>query len=93
MKEFYRHPFAQSCKRVSKALYVQCYRNGACSTEKQKRLYQIFATKCIRQEKAHSREYLKWAHQQAAERWEGYEGPKSYAQVFKETMARLKNRG
>lgn len=91
MKEFYRHPFGQSCKRVSKALYVECYRNGACSTEKQKRLYQIFATKCIRQEKAHSREYLKWAHQQTAQRWEGYEGAKTYAQVFKETLASIRN--
>ena len=91
MKEFYRHPFGQSCKRVSKALYVECYRNGACSTEKQKRLYQIFATKCIRQEKAHSREYLKWAHQQTAERWEGYEGTKTYAQVFKETLAAIRS--
>lgn len=91
MTEFYRHPFGQSCKRVSKALYVECYRNGACSTEKQKRLYQIFATKCIRQEKAHSREYLKWAHQQTAQRWEGYEGPKTYAQVFKDTLAMIRN--
>jgi hypothetical protein len=92
MTEFYRHPFGQSCKRVSKALYVECYRNGACSTEKQKRLYQIFATKCIRQEKAHSREYLKWAHQQAAKQWEGYEGPKTYAQVFKETLAAIRTK-
>lgn len=91
MTEFYRHPFGQSCKRVSKALYVECYRNGACSTEKQKRLYQIFATKCIRQEKAHSREYLKWAHQKASEKWEGYEGKKSYAQIFKETLAAIKS--
>ena len=91
MTAFYRHPFGQSCKRVSKALYVECYRNGACSTEKQKRLYQIFATKCIRQEKAHSREYLKWAHQKTAERWQGYEGPKSYAQVFKETLAGIRS--
>jgi hypothetical protein len=91
MKEFYRHPFGQSCKRVSKALYVECYRNGACSTEKQKRLYQIFASKCIRQEKAHSREYLKWAHQQTAKQWEGYEGPKTYAQVFKETLAMIRS--
>jgi hypothetical protein len=91
MTEFYRHPFGQSCKRVSKALYVECYRNGACSTEKQKRLYQIFATKCIRQEKAHSREYLKWAHQQTAQRWEGYEGPKTYAQVFKDTLAMIRS--
>ena len=91
MTEFYRHPFGQSCKRVSKALYVECYRNGACSTEKQKRLYQIFATKCIRQEKAHSREYLKWAHQQTAQRWEGYEGTKTYAQVFKETLAMIRS--
>jgi len=92
MTEFYRHPFGQSCKRVSKALYIECYRNGACSTEKQKRLYQIFAGKCIRQEKAHSREYLKWAHQQTAQRWEGYEGPKTYAQVFKETLAAIRTK-
>lgn len=91
MTEFYRHPFGQSCKRVSKALYVECYRNGACSTEKQKRLYQIFATKCIRQEKVHSREYLKWAHQQTAQRWEGYEGTKTYAQVFKETLVMIRS--
>jgi hypothetical protein len=93
MTEFYRHPFGQSCKRVSKALYVECYRNGACSTEKQKRLYQVFAGKCIRQEKAHSREYLKWAHQQAAKRWKEYEGPKSYAQIFKETLAAIRSSG
>ncbi len=91
MTEFYRHPFGQSCKRVSKALYVECYRNGACSTEKQKRLYQVFAGKCIRQELAHSREYLKWVHQQTAKRWEGYAGTKSYAQVFKETLAAIRN--
>ncbi|MBK8968605.1 MAG: hypothetical protein R3D58_07155 [Saprospiraceae bacterium] len=90
MKEFYRHPFGQSCKRVSKALYVECYRNGTCSTEKQKRLYQVFAGKCIRQEKAYSREYIKWLHQKTAERWEGYRGPKSYAQVFKEVIASIR---
>ncbi len=90
MTELYRHPFGQSCKRASRALYVECYRNGVCSTEKQKRLYQIFAGKCIRQEMAHSREYLKWAHQQTAKRWEGYEGQKSYAQIFKETLATIR---
>lgn len=91
MAEFYRHPFGQSCKRVSKALYVECYRNGACSTEKQKRLYQVFAGKCIRQEKAYSRGYLKWLHQKTAERWEGYKGPKSYVQVFKEVVNTVRN--
>lgn len=90
MKTFYRHPFSASCKRVSRALYVECYKNGACSTEKQQRLYQIFAQKCSRKENEYSREYMKYAHQKTAEKWDGYTGKKTYSQIFKEVLASLR---
>lgn len=87
MKEFYRHPHSASCQRVSKALYVECYRNGACDTEKKKRLYAVFASKCAKQELAHSKEYMKWLHKRTAELWKGPGSGQSYASVFKSVAA------
>ena len=90
MKAFYRDPHSASCKRVSKALYVECYRNGSCDTDKKKRLYSIFATKCMKQELDHTKEYMKYLHKKAAEQWDGPGKGKSYADVFREVAAKAR---
>jgi len=81
-KEFYRHPYSSSCARVSKALYVECYKNGACDTDQKKRLYGIFAGKCSK-EISLGQEYSKHLHKIAGQRWKGPKSGQSYAQVFK----------
>lgn len=86
MKVFYRYPFGSSCKTISKALYVECYREGNCTDEKKRRLYNIFAQKCSRVELEHSREYMKYVHAKTHDKWDGYTGSKTYAQVFSEVL-------
>lgn len=90
MKELYRHPHGESCNRVAAALYRECYRNGACSAERQKRLYGIFATKCIRRNLQIVKERQKWLHSKTREKWDGYNGKKSYWEVYKEVAKSAK---
>lgn len=89
MKEFYRHPYSASCARVSRALYVECYRKGACDTERKKRLYGIFAGKCSKEIKL-GQEYQKFLHKQAREEWKGPKSGESYAQVFQRVAKKAK---
>lgn len=85
MKDMYRNPHSSSCRRVAAALYGECYRNGGCSEERQKRLYAIFASKCIKRNLEVARQRIKWLHEKTKEKWQGYKGEKSYAQIFRET--------
>lgn len=90
MKEMYRYPHGESCNRVAAALYRECYRNGACSAERQKRLYGIFASKCIRRNLQIVKERQKWLHTKTREKWDGYNGKKSYWEVYKEVAKSAK---
>lgn len=85
MKDMYRNPHSNSCRRVAAALYGECYRNGGCSEERQKRLYAIFASKCIKRNLEVAKQRVKWLHEKTKQQWQGYKGEKSYAQLFRET--------
>lgn len=87
MKEMYRHPHGESCNRVAAALYRECYRNGGCSAERQKRLYGIFASKCIRRNLQVAKERQKWLHTKTREKWGGYNGDKSYWEIYKQVAS------
>jgi hypothetical protein len=91
MKEFYRYPNSNTCRRVSKELHVTCYREGDCSDERKKRLIELFTANCRKREDALTRSYRKYSHEMAAARWKGYDGEKSYAQIYREVIKELKD--
>ena len=90
MKNFNRYPNSNTCRRVSKELHVTCYREGDCSDERKKRLIELFTSNCRKREDVLTRSYRKYSHEKAAERWKGYEGDKSYAQIYREVIKELK---
>lgn len=90
MVDFYRMQNSNSCRRVSKELHVTCYRNGNCTDDRKKKLIELFTSNCRKREDQLTRAYRKWAHEQTAKRWKGYEGDKSYAQIYREVIDNLK---
>lgn len=90
MVDLYRSPNNNTCRRVSKELHVTCYREGNCSDDRKKKLIELFTHNCRKREDQLSRAYRKWAHEQTAKRWKGYEGDKSYAQIYREVIDNLK---
>ena len=90
MRDFYRFPNANTCRRASRELYVTCYRDGECDQAKRKRLLEIVNTNCRHRENEMSRSYRKYVHEKTADRWKGYKGDKSYYQVYAGVIADLK---
>ena len=91
MKNFYRFPNSNTCRRVSKELHVTCYREGDCSDERKKRLISLFTTNCRKREDVLTRAYRKYTHERAAERFKGYSGEKSYVEVYREVVGDIKD--
>lgn len=90
MRDFYRYPNQNTCRRASRELYVTCYRDGACDLAKKTRLQQIVNQNCRKREDELSRGYRKFLHNKTAERWQGYKGDKSYYEIYREVIADLK---
>lgn len=90
MRDFYRHPNTNTCRRASRELYVTCYRDGECDQAKRKRLLEIVNTNCRKREDEMSRAYRRYTHEKTADRWKGYKSDKSYYEVYREVIAALK---
>ena len=91
MKDFYRYPSSNTCRRVSRELHVTCYRDGDCTDERKKRLLELFTSNCRKREDTLSRAYRKYVHGKAAERYKGYDGAKSYVEVYREVVKEMKS--
>jgi hypothetical protein len=90
MKDFYRSPNNNTCRRVSKELHVTCYREGNCTDERKKRLLDIFTKNCRKREDETTRAYRKFTHAKASERYSSYTGEKSYTEIYREVIGQLK---
>jgi hypothetical protein len=90
MRDFYRAPNTNTCRRVSKELHVTCYREGNCTDERKKRLIELFTRNCRKREDELTRSYRKYTHAETRKKYDSYEGDKSYAQIYSEVIANLK---
>jgi hypothetical protein len=90
MKDFYREPNSNKCRRMSRELHVECYRNGNCTDERKKELLKDFTETCRKREDESTRAYRKYVHSKASERYSSYTGEKSYPQIYREVIAQLK---
>jgi hypothetical protein len=90
MRDFMREPNGNWCRREAQKLYSFCYRNGDCPTDKAG-AYQKYVSKCRKVQDQNVRAYLAYAHGEARKQMGSrYDGNKSYAQIYKEVIARLK---
>jgi hypothetical protein len=90
MRDFYRAPNTNTCRRVSRELHVTCYREGNCTDERKKRLIELFTRNCRKREDELTRSYRKYTHAETRKKYDSYEGDKSYAQIYSEVIASLK---
>lgn len=93
MRDFYRYPNQNSCRRISRKLYRECYREGNCSDGEKAKLYKLFAGSCRKRETELTVAHAKWTHRQAAQKWNGYNGKKSYHEVWREVIDGIRKSG